>query len=221
MIDLDLIIDTFPQMLRGFGYSLIIATISSTIGIVGGIVISIIQRSDSVVDYFQYTVWVYVNLVRGTPMLIQLLFAYYVFPQWGIFLSPFITACLILGLNSVAYVSQIIRGGMDAIPKGQWDAAKSLGFSEIQTYYLIILPQVIRNVLPSLGNEIITLIKDSSLASVIGVTELTKEGRIIISRTYDTSTVFFVLACFYIFTTGLISFGIYILEKRLRHNAHS
>lgn len=221
MIDLDLIIESVPQLLQGLKNSLLIACISSIIGLIGGTIIAMIEKSSESTDYMQYIIFVYVNVIRGTPMLIQILFAYYVLPQWGIHISPFATACIVIGINSTAYISQVIRSGIDAIAQGQWDAARSLGFTEWQIFRFIILPQAIGNVLPSLVNEVITLIKDSSLASVIGVAELTKEGRIIIGRTYDSITVFFALALFYICVTWTITYGIYRLERRTRrHVSH-
>jgi polar amino acid transport system permease protein len=218
MIDSSLLFDSLPHLLRGLVVSLEIAFISSCIGIFLGILIALGQRTS---NYFvQATLFVYVNIIRGTPMLIQILFAYYVLPQWGIRLEPFWTASIMIGLNSSAYISQVMRSGIQSIAKGQWEAAYVLGFSKIQTLRFIILPQAIKNVLPSLANEFITLIKDSSLASIIGVTELAKEGRIIISRTYDSFTIFTIIGLLYIMVTWTVSYLVYRLEKRMNTDVH-
>lgn len=213
MINSALLFDSLPQLLKGLCVSLEIAFVSSCIGIVLGTLIALGQRIPN--RFLQPILFLYVNIIRGTPMLIQILFAYYVLPQWGIRLDPFWTASLMIGLNSSAYISQVMRSGIQSIAKGQWEAAYVLGFSKIQTLRFIILPQAIKNVLPSLANEFVTLIKDSSLASIIGVTELAKEGRIIISRTYDSLTIFAIMGLLYIMVTWTVSYLVYRLEKRM------
>lgn len=213
MINSELLFDSIPYLLKGLSVSLQIAFVSSCIGIFFGTLIAFGQRTHNVI--VQATLFLYVQIIRGTPMLIQILFAYYVLPQWGIRLDPFWTAALMIGLNSSAYISQVMRSGIQSIPKGQWEAAYVLGFSKMQTLRFIIFPQAVKNVLPSLGNEFITLIKDSSLASIIGVTELAKEGRIIISRTYDSLTIFALMGLLYMIVTWTVSYLVYRLEKRM------
>lgn len=217
MINSELFFSAMPQLLKGLCVSLEIAFVSSCIGIIFGTCIALGQRIHSTV--LQAVLFLYVNLIRGTPMLIQILFAYYVLPQWHIMLDPFWTASIMIGLNSSAYISQVMRSGIQSISKGQWEAAYVLGFSKMQTLRFIILPQAVKNVLPSLGNEFVTLIKDSSLASIIGVTELAKEGRIIISRTYDSITIFALMALLYLAVTWTISYVVYRLEKRMNTHA--
>lgn len=218
MIDSALIMQSLPSLLQGLLVSLQIASMSSVIGIVLGTILALgqIQKNRYIVHGF---IFLYVNSIRGTPMLIQILFAYYVLPQWSIRIDPFWTAVLVIGLNSSAYISQIMRAGIQSIAKGQWDAAYVLGLSRWQTIRFIILPQAVKNVLPSLGNEFVTLIKDSSLASIIGVTELIKEGRMIISRTYDSITIFAIVGLLYIIVTWTVSYLVYRLEKRIHHHA--
>lgn len=217
MINNVLFFSAIPQLLKGLCVSLEIAFVSSCIGIILGTCIALGQIMHSKV--VQTALFLYVNLIRGTPMLIQILFAYYVLPQWHIVLDPFWTASIMIGLNSSAYISQVMRSGIQSIAKGQWEAAYVLGFSKIQTLRFIILPQAVKNVLPSLANEFVTLIKDSSLASIIGVTELAKEGRIIISRTYDSLTIFALMALMYLTVTWTISYIVYRLEKRMNSHA--
>lgn len=217
MIDSLLFFGSLPQLLKGLWVSLHIAFISSFIGVICGTIIALAQGTTS--TCLQGILFFYVNIIRGTPMLIQILFAYYVLPQWKIMLDPFWTASIMIGLNSSAYISQVMRSGIQSIPKGQWEAAYVLGFSKIQTLRFIIMPQAIKNVLPSLGNEFVTLIKDSSLASIIGVTELAKEGRIIISRTYDSLTIFAAMALLYLAVTWTVSYIVYRLEKRMNTHA--
>jgi polar amino acid transport system permease protein len=220
MIDSSLALQSLPHLIRGLLVSLQIASISSVIGIVLGTVLALGQIQKK--RYFSHgLIFLYVNIIRGTPMLVQIFFAYYVLPQWSIRIDPFWTACVVIGLNSSAYISQVMRAGIQSIAKGQWDAAYVLGLSRWQTIRFIILPQAVKNVLPSLGNEFVTLIKDSSLASIIGVTELIKEGRMIISRTYDSMTIFALVGLLYIVVTWTVSYFVYRLEKRIhRHASH-
>lgn len=217
MMNSVLFFSAIPQLVKGLCVSLEIAFVSSCIGIVLGICIALGQRTHNTL--LKAALFLYVNLIRGTPMLIQIFFAYYVLPQWHIVLDPFWTASIMIGLNSSAYISQVMRSGIQSISKGQWEAAYVLGFSKVQTLRFIILPQAIKNVLPSLANEFVTLIKDSSLASIIGVNELAKEGRIIISRTYDSLTVFALMALLYLAVTWTISYIVYRLEKRMNGHA--
>jgi polar amino acid transport system permease protein len=161
----------------------------------------------------------YVIIIRGTPMLIQIFSAYFLLPQLSIYISAFWTAIIAIGLNSAAYISQIIKSGISSIGIGQMEAAKVLGFSTVDTIYYIILPQALRTTLPALGNEFVTLIKDSSLASLIGVAELTKQGNFVKSKTFDAITVYFAIAVLYLIITSTISFLVARLEKRMNIHA--
>ena len=159
---------------------------------------------------------VYATIVRGTPMLIQIgLVHYVVFPMLEINSSALVSAIVAIGINSTAYVSQTIRAGIKSIDKGQVEAAKTLGLSNTQTMIHIVLPQALANVLPSLGNEFITLIKDSSLASTIGVYELLKEGSIIISRTYNALEIYCLLGIIYLVITTSLSIALAIIERKM------
>jgi ABC-type amino acid transport system permease subunit len=160
----------------------------------------------------------YITLIRGTPMLIQILCAYYILPQiLGFDMSPMLMATAAIGLNSAAYISQVIRTGIASVHEGQREAAQVMGFSSLQIARYIILPQAFTVVLPALGNEFVTLIKDSSLASIIGVAELAKQGRFIVSTTYDALSIFFAITILYLTVTSTISFAVSQIERRLKH----
>lgn len=216
IIDLHLIYQYLPDLLRGFGVSLQIAALGSLIGIIQGTALAILQTST--IRFFNILVMIFVTIIRGTPMLIQILCAFYLLPQLGINIDAFWMAIIAIGCNSSAYISQIIRSGIQAVNKGQIEAAHVLGLTKIQTMRYIILPQAIAVVIPALGNEFVTLIKDSSLASIIGVSELTKEGRLIISRTYDAISIFTAIALLYLIITSAVSFFIYKLEQRMHRH---
>lgn len=211
MIDYALIIDSIPALVRGAVVSLQITAVALIIGLPLGTVLAFLQRSSS--SFFRVLVTVYVTLFRGTPMLVQILFVYYVLPQFGILISPFWAAGAALGLNSGAYVSQIVRAGIDAVPLGQIEAAQTLGFSSFVIRTHIVFPQALRISWPALGNELVTLVKDSSLASIIGVVELSKEASIIRGRTYDAFSVLLGASLIYLVMTGALSYIVSRTEK--------
>ena len=217
IIDINLIVEYLPVLLQGLMVTLQIAAISCCIGLMLGTLLALLETSHNA--FLRFLVKTYVIIVRGTPMLIQIFCAYFLLPQIGIYIPAFWTAIIAIGLNSAAYISQIIRSGISSIGIGQIEAAKVLGFSTADTIYYIILPQALRTTLPSLGNEFVTLIKDSSLASLIGVAELTKQGNFVKSKTFDAITVYFAIAILYLIVTSTISFLVTRLEKRINIHA--
>lgn len=219
MINFKLIQESLPLLLQGALVSIQIAALGSLIGIFLGTLLGLAQTSKSRVLRWLSTL--YVTIVRGIPMLIQIYAAFYILPQFGLLLPAFWVAVIAIGLNSAAYVSQIIKAGIRSIGKGQIEAGRVLGLNNTQITRYIILPQAFRIVIPALGNEFITLIKDSALASTIGVVELTKEGIFIRGRTFDSVTVFFAVACIYLLITTSFSLIINSIEKRMnRHVKH-
>lgn len=217
IIDINLIIQYLPLLLQGLVITLQIAGISCCIGLILGTILALLETSKN--TFLRTFVTAYVIIIRGTPMLIQIYSAYFLLPQIGIYIPALWTAIIAIGLNSAAYISQIIRSGISSIGTGQIEAAKVLGFSTTDTIVYIILPQALRTTLPSLGNEFVTLIKDSSLASLIGVTELTKQGNFIKNKTFDAITVYVAIAVLYLIITSTISFFVARLEKRMNIHA--
>jgi His/Glu/Gln/Arg/opine family amino acid ABC transporter permease subunit len=213
MIDFELIQNSWYALLRGTLVSLEIALIATSIGFSLGCAIAFLEKSKWL--FIRTCLLAYVTLLRGTPMLVQILFMYYVLPQFGLKLSPFFVAALAIGLNSSAYISQSIRAGLDAVPQGQIEAAKTLGLTPFQIGLHIVFPQGFFISLPSLGNELITLVKDSSLASVIGVMELSKEASVIRSTTYDAFSILLVVSLIYLLLTSALSFGLQKLKNRV------
>lgn len=219
MIDFALIKLALPTLLKGALVTLKITAAAFIIGITGGTLLGIAQTSTSVL--LKWLVSVYVTIIRGTPMLVQIVFIYYVLSMTGLHISPFISAVIAIGMNSSAYISQIIRSGIRAVPKGQIEAARTLGINKWDTLRFIVLPQALRVVLPALGNESVTLIKDSSLASWIGVVELYKEGQTVISQTYDALSVYCILACLYLAMTTTVSYLVLLLERHLNRHVRN
>ena len=202
------------EMLGGISFTLSIFGLTLLFALPLGLLLSFGRMSKFKV--INIPVNLYILLMRGTPLMLQLMFVFFGMPALGFTFDRF-TACVIaFSLNYAAYFAEIFRGGIQSIPKGQYEASKILGFSKTQTFQKIILPQVIKNILPPMGNEFITLVKDTSLARVISVTEL-----MFIVNTYANSAVSIVpyifAAIFYLILNGVVTIIFNILEKRLNY----
>lgn len=212
----------YKFILEGLFNTLVIALFATLIGVLIGIFIAIIRHNydtNGKLKLLNKIVCWYVNIIRGTPVLLQLMIIYYVIFK-SVNINIVIVGILAFGLNSGAYVSEIIRSGLNSIDKGQMEAGLALGFNYAKTMRYIIVPQAVRNVLPALGNEFITLIKETSAGAYIGILELTKASDIIASRTYDYFFPLIIIACIYlVITTGLSSL-VNNMEVRL-NNARS
>ncbi|ABR30336.1 nickel transporter [Thermosipho melanesiensis] len=207
------VIENLPFLLLGAWDTLKLTFFSVLIGLVLGTFIGMGRLSK--IKAINIPSTVYVEFLRGTPLLVQISIVYFGLPQLGIQLEAYPAAIVALGLNSGAYIAEIVRAGIQSIPKGQYEAARSLGMTHFQTMRYIILPQAFKNILPALGNEFITLTKDSSLASIIGVTELMRRGQFVITRTFQTFSIYFGIALIYFVMTFTISRLVRFAEKRM------
>ncbi|EKD48976.1 MAG: hypothetical protein ACD_64C00050G0001 [uncultured bacterium] len=217
MIDFQLLTDSIPYLLRGAAVTLQIATLSCILGILFGTLCGLGLTSKN--RLVRFLLSIYTTLFRGTPMLIQIVFVTIALPTLGIGFSRFWGVVWAIALNSGAYIAHIIKSGINSVSQGQREAGKTLGLSNTQIVRYIILPQAIRVVLPALGNEFITLIKDSSLASIVGVQELTKEGEILSSRTLDALTIYLGVALGYLIITTALSLLLSLIERRMNQHA--
>ena len=160
---------------------------------------------------------VYVGFFRGTPIVVQLLLAYYVlFPMMGVQLGSLNTCILVFGLNSAAYCSEIMRGGILSVDAGQMGAGRAVGLSYATTMLKIVVPQAVKNILPTLGNEIIALVKDTSVVSFVAAVDLYKTFNEIGNSTYEYLVPYTVMAVIYIVLVAIISLLIKLMERSLR-----
>ncbi len=212
----------YEYILEGLFNTVIIALFAVIIGIVIGVIISLIRNNydnNKKMKIGNKISKAYVNIIRGTPVILQLMIIYYViFKSTNI--NIVIVAILAFGINSGAYVSEIIRAGINSVPKGQMEAGYALGLKYSKVMRHIVLPQAFRNILPALGNEFITLLKETSVGAYIGVIELTKASDIIASRTYDYFFPLIIIAIIYLIMTLGLSKAVNALERRL-NNARS
>lgn len=218
IINIQTALEYLPALLRAAQTTIYIALLSCLIGFCLGTIIGILQTRKS--KWITWPAQAYVALVRGTPMMIQIIFMMYLLPAMGIHLCALYKAIIAIGLNSAAYISQVIKTGISSVGRGQLEAAQVLGLSRLQALWYIVLPQAFRIVIPALGNELVTLIKDSSLASTIGVVELYRESRQIIGTTYDAFSILAVTAVIYLVLTGAATLFVHWLERKLNHARH-
>ncbi len=214
--------DRWQYITNGLWVTIQITVLAVLVGIVIGFLVAIIRSTHDKTGKLKianFICRIYLTVIRGTPVVVQLLIIYY-----GIFASvninKMIVAVIAFGINSGAYVAEIVRSGIMSIDKGQFEAGRSLGFNYAQTMIYIIIPQAFKNVLPALGNELIVLLKETSVSGYIAMEDLTKGGDIIRSRTYDAMMPLLAVAIIYLTVVVFLEFLVGKLERRLRNSDH-
>ena len=204
-------------LLRGLFVTLKITFFAVILGFVLGFSVAIVRNvyeNTKKLKILNFICNVYLTVIRGTPVVVQLLIIYFVIFS-SIRIDKSIAAILAFGINSGAYQAEIFRSGINSIPKGQMEAGRSLGFSYAQTMVNIIMPQAIKNVLPTLGNEFIVLMKETSVAGYIALEDLTKAGEVIRSRTYSAMMPFLAVALLYLIMVMFFTYLLKLFERRL------
>ena len=229
-ICINICIKYWPSILLGIRTTLIIAFLGTFLGlglglIVGGLKAIQLEKNAPksakiIKKIYDILSSIYIEVFRGTPMMVQALFLYYLLRpvfNW----NAMTAAVFVISVNTGAYMSEIIRSGIQAVDKGQTEAARSLGMSSIQTMMLVVLPQAIKNAFPSIGNEFIVNIKDSSVLMILSVTELMFQMKSIAGSNYRIVETYFVTACIYLCLTLITSWILRAVEKKLNYTAHS
>ena len=212
--------DRWQYLLTGLENTLLITIFAVLIGVAIGFLVAIIRAShdkNGSLKILNFICRVYLTVIRGTPTMIQLMITYYIIFA-SVNVSKIFVAVCAFGINSGAYVAEIVRSGIMSIDQGQFEAGRSLGFNYVQTMRLIILPQAFKNVLPALGNEMIVLLKETSISGYVGTMDLTKGGDIIRSTTYEAYLPLFGVAAIYLVIVMLMTAGVNRLESKLRTN---
>ena len=205
----------WPQLLRGAWITVEITSVALVLGCVLGLLVGI-GRLDPARRVTYGLCTAYVAAIRGTPLLVQLFILFFGLPQFGILLPAFLCGVIGLGIYSGAYVSEIVRGSIQSIDRGQMEAARSLGKSYGKAMRNIVLPQALVRMIPPLGNEFIALIKNSALVSLLTIHDLMHEGQKIISVSYRSLEVYLAVAVLYFVLTGLTTLALRRIEQRLR-----
>ena len=209
---------------EGLRNTLIIAVVAVVAGTFLGALMALMRMSK--VTPLRWLATAYIEFFRGTPLMVQLMFIFYGLPMIGVSFpeisfipdfSRFMAGIVAMSLNSCAYVAEVIRSGIQAVDPGQMEAARSLGFKKGEAMRIVVLPQAIRNILPALGNEFITVIKESSVVSVIGIADLMFRTNGVKAKTYNTLECLFVAALLYFVTTFFFSKLVSLTERRMAH----
>ncbi|MGN0771587.1 MAG: amino acid ABC transporter permease [Christensenellales bacterium] len=210
----------YKEVLNGLKATALIAVLGLIIGIVIGTIIAIskvLPQKKPVIKIWSAISDLYTWFFRGTPMVVQLLIFYFIlFPALGVKVDKVIVAVAAFGFNSGAYVSEIMRSGILSVDKGQMEAARSLGLGYSPSMLSVVLPQAVKNILPTLGNEFITLVKETSVVSFIAVVDLTKAFRSIGDATYEYVIPYLMLAAVYLVIVSLITLLVKAIERRMR-----
>lgn len=214
--------DRWKYIVNGLGNTIKITLFAVLLGIALGFLVAIIRSTfekTGKLKLLNLLCRVYLTVIRGTPVLIQLLLIYFVV-FGSVRIDKSLVAILAFGINSGAYVAEIFRSGIMSIDNGQFEAGRSLGFNYTQTMLYIIMPQAFKNVLPALGNEFIVLLKETSVAGYIAIQDLTKGADIIRSRTYSAFMPLMAAAVIYLVMVMIFSYFVQRLERRLRSSDH-
>lgn len=202
-----------PLLAVGTVMTLKIASLAAVFGVVGGMALGLIALGGW--PWARFLVRAYVDFIRGTPLLIQIFIFFFGLPLMGLRLGEFWAGVIALSFNCAAYVSEIVRGTVGAVEKGQTEAAKSIGMTQDKILLYVLLPQSIRPMVPALTNDVITLLKNTSLLSVISVYELTRSGQAIIASHFAPLEIFALLAIYYYAIISVLSYISRVIERRL------
>ena len=208
--------DRYKMFLSGLGNTLIIALCATLIGVVIGALVAIVKvyhKQTGKLKYLNAICEIYTTIIRGTPIVVQLLITYNIIFVWST--QAVAIGIMGFGINSGAYVAEIMRGGINAVDIGQTEAGRSLGLSSATTMKSIVLPQAIKNVLPAIGNEFIALLKETSVIGFLGVIDLTKAAERVISRTADVYFPYLSIAAIYLILVYGLNYLFKLLERRL------
>ncbi|MFL0268815.1 amino acid ABC transporter permease [Candidatus Clostridium radicumherbarum] len=216
--------DNWPMLLRGAGMTLLISMIGTILGFFIGLIVGVVRTipmpergiKKVILKVINAVLFIYIELFRGTPMIVQAMVIYYGSAlAFGIDMNRLTAAIFIVSINTGAYMSEIIRGGIVSIDKGQTEAAQAIGMTHLQTMLNVVLPQAIRNILPAMGNEFVINIKDTSVLNVISVTELYFETKSISGNNFRYFESFFVACILYFIMTFTVTRILRFIEKKL------
>ena len=213
--------DGYKTVLLGLRNTAEIAMLGLLIGLVFGTVIAttrVIPRTNPVAKFFNGLSGLYVSLFRGTPIVVQLLVFYYVLmPLMNLHMNSVAVAVVVFGMNSAAYISEIMRAGILSVDSGQMEGGRAIGLSYATTMMKIVIPQAVKNILPALGNEFVTIIKESSIVSVIGIADLMYRAKGVIAKTYNSLECLAIAAIIYFILTFIGGRLIALMERKMSH----
>jgi len=202
----------FPKLLAGFLVTLAVAATAMPIALAFGLLLLAPRMERS--TFFRFPTIGFIELLRNTPLLVQIYLIYFGLPLVGLYPSEFACGVLGIAMQHGAFLAETYRGAIESIPRAQWDAARAIGMGRLRVFRYVILPQAILKILGPLGNQLIILIKDTSLVSAIGVMELTMTGKMAIERSAASVEIFVAIAVFYLVLTTALGSAVRLLEYR-------
>lgn len=212
-----LIENNYENLLQGLGRTLVLTLVSFAIALVAGTIIGLFSAAPSVV--LNFIANIYVTILRGIPLIVLAFFMYFTVPQLlGVQITAFTAGIITLSLNTTAYIAEQVRGGIAAVDKGQLEAARSLGLPYGLSMRKVVVPQAIKIMIPSLINQFVITLKDTSILAVIGIVELTQTGRIIIARSYQSGSMWIIVGLIYLIIITLLTKLSNLIERRLITN---
>ncbi|MDV7105612.1 amino acid ABC transporter permease [Vibrio sp. TH_r3] len=217
MLDFSILPSTLPMLWNGVEMTLFLSFMAVFLGLIVGMLMCILRMYAN--KYLQLTVKIYVSIFRGIPLLVQLMVAYYCLPLIGIDVPALVAATGCIGLCAGAYMTEILRGGFQSLPEGQFESAQMLGMTRLQIFFHIQLPQVFKLTIPSLTNEVILLVKASSLISVIGIAELTRTAQNLAASNFQPFEFYLAATAMYFVINSTISIAGLWLEKKVQRKA--
>lgn len=224
---IDTLVRFWPYFLEGTKVTVILSVCSVLLGTIIGCITAMMRNARC--RPVNYIAKLYVDIIRGTPLIVQLWIAFLQLPMlipfpdvmlWGMDMSKFLPCFMALGLNSGAYVAEIIRAGILAVDKGQMEAARSLGMGHWMAMRLVIMPQAVKNIIPAIGNEIVSMIKETAIIQYLGVADIMYRRNAVAMITYNPLPTFYVAAIIYLALTFVSSRGVNLFERRLRKSDH-
>lgn len=213
---LELLVSTFPRFVVGWGITVKITLISLVFATVLGLISCLFQISHNRV--LNFISQIYIDVIRGTPVLVQVFFIYFGMTQLlSMRMSADVAGVITLSLNAGAYLSEIFRGGIDAVNNGQMEAARSLGLPYTRAMAKVVLPQAVKIVIPSMVNQFIITLKDTSIISVIGLRELTQTGKLIVAVNFESFKIWSITAIYYLVTITILSKISKLIERKISY----
>lgn len=213
-MDFSFLSEYYSFFIDGVKFTIFLAFFAVLIGFVLGLLLSLMRLSNKKI--LNIISSAYIEFIRGTPVLVQLYIVFYGLPHLGITLPDFIAGIIALSVNSSAYVAEIIRAGIQAVDKGQMEAARSIGMTPSMAMRYIIIPQAVKNILPALGNEFIVVIKESSIASIIGIHELMYNADTVRGNIFKPFEPLIIAAIIYFILTFSLSKVVGVFERRMK-----
>ena len=211
-----IVIDALPKMVEyGSKVTIPLTVLSFSLALVISVIVALIQYAR--VPVLRQLCRVYIWVIRGTPLLVQLFLVFYGLPYLGVELDAYPTAVLVFGFNEAAYMAESFRGALESVPKGQLEAGLCVRMSYIKVMWHIVLPQAFRTAFPSLSNSLISMVKGTSLAATITVTEMFRQAQVINARVYEPLVLYTECALIYLLICSVLTILQHMIEKRLNH----